>query len=316
MKSFGPIPSRRLGKSLGINNIPPKICTYSCAYCQQGFSSRMQIERQAFYDPLEIFNEVKERIELLKEKGEEIDYLSFVPDGEPTLDINLGKEIGLLKALGIKIAVITNASLLWKETVRAELAEADWVSVKIDSVNEKIWRKVDHPLRALSLETILAGIETFSKEFSGKLYTETMLIKGTNDSGSSLQDTAEFISALKPTKAYLSIPTRPPADKKVEIPDENTINTAYQVFSKYINDVELLLGYEGNDFAFSGNIEADILSTTSVHPMRQDAVLELLDKADADEMVLEKLVKENKLILLEYAGNTFYMRKLSAKYKR
>ena len=110
MKSFGPIPSRRLGKSLGINNIPPKICTYSCAYCQQGFSSRMQIERQAFYDPLEIFNEVKERIELLKEKGEEIDYLSFVPDGEPTLDINLGKEIGLLKALGIKIAVITNAS--------------------------------------------------------------------------------------------------------------------------------------------------------------------------------------------------------------
>ena len=106
MKTFGPIPSRRLGNSLGINNIPPKICTYTCVYCQQGHSSKMQLERQAFYDPDELVQEVKEKVKQTGAAGEKIDFLTFVPDGEPTLDINLGKEIDLLKPLGIKIAVI------------------------------------------------------------------------------------------------------------------------------------------------------------------------------------------------------------------
>src|SRR6056297_3546474 len=115
MYTFGPIPSRRLGRSLGINNIPPKICSYTCVYCQQGHSTHMQIERQPFYEPEEIYAEVKGVVARAAEQGEVIDYLSFVPDGEPTLDINLGKEIEMLRPLGVKIAVITNSSLLWRE---------------------------------------------------------------------------------------------------------------------------------------------------------------------------------------------------------
>jgi len=102
MITFGPIPSRRLGRSLGINNIPPKICTYSCVYCQIGKTSNMKIQPQVFYPPSKIFNEVQKKVEKSREKGESIDYLTFVPDGEPTLDINLGKEIKLIKSLGIK----------------------------------------------------------------------------------------------------------------------------------------------------------------------------------------------------------------------
>ena len=143
MIAFGPVPSRRLGKSLGINNIPPKICTYSCVYCQIGRTKNFGFERNSFYSVKKIESEVETILKKLKGKKEQIDYLSFVPDGEPTLDINLGKEIENLKKFGIKIAVITNASLIWMEDVRRELAKADWVSVKVDAVSENIWKKVN-----------------------------------------------------------------------------------------------------------------------------------------------------------------------------
>ena len=112
MIAFGPVPSRRLGRSLGINNIPAKTCSYSCVYCQLGNTIRMHFERQGFYEPERIAKEVKEQVDKAKSKGEPIDYLTFVPDGEPTLDIALGEEIDLLKTLGFRIAVITNASLI------------------------------------------------------------------------------------------------------------------------------------------------------------------------------------------------------------
>src|SRR3989304_4740935 len=115
---FGPIPSRRLGRSLGINNIPPKVCSYSCVYCQIGLTDSMSVARKEFHFPDEIFKDVSAKVKHLQNAGEQIDYLTFVPDGEPTLDINIGKEILELKTLKIKIAVITNASLLWDEKVR------------------------------------------------------------------------------------------------------------------------------------------------------------------------------------------------------
>ena len=166
MIAFGPIPSRRLGRSLGINNIPPKVCSYSCVYCQIGLTDLMSIERKEFYSPDEIFKEVSEKVKQLQNAGEHIDYLTFVPDGEPTLDINLGKEILLLKTLRIKTAVITNASLLWDEKVRNDLMNADWVSLKIDSVDEFIWHKVNRPNGKLILQEILSGIKIFASSFT------------------------------------------------------------------------------------------------------------------------------------------------------
>ncbi|GAJ21277.1 unnamed protein product, partial [marine sediment metagenome] len=171
MLTFGPIPSRRLGRSLGINNIPPKICTYSCVYCQIGKTSNMKIQPQVFYPPSQIFNEVQKKVEKSREKGESIDYLTFVPDGEPTLDINLGQEIKLIKSLGIKIAVITNASLMEQEQVRKNLKEADLVSLKIDSTEEEVWKKINRPHRNLHLDSLLEGILEFARTFRGKIIT-------------------------------------------------------------------------------------------------------------------------------------------------
>jgi len=309
MITYGPVPSRRLGQSLGINNIPPKICTYSCVYCQVGRTLSMQVNREKFYRPEDILRSVENKIDEARKKGEHIDYLAFVPDGEPTLDSNLGKEIELLKSLHFKIAVITNATLLWKEDVRDDLSEADWVSVKIDAVSPGIWRKIDRPHKALRLDTILEGILKFSQSFDGTLATETMLINDLNDGSDEIEKIARFISEVKPKKSYLSIPTRPPAEKRIKSASEHRINMSYQIFSEQGIDVEYLIGYEGNAFAFTGNIEEDILSIASVHPLREDGIGELLKKAGKDWSHVTKLLHEDRLTEVDYQGKKFFMRK-------
>jgi len=309
MITFGPVPSRRLGRSLGINNIPPKICTYSCIYCQLGKTLKMKIEPQVFYSPSEIFREVEDKVKKSKEKGELIDYLTFVPDGEPTLDINLGQEIKLIKSLGIKIAVITNSSLIDKKIVRDNLREADLISFKIDSVEEEIWRKVDRPNRNLSLKDILNSMLEFKGNFKGKIITETMLVKGINDNSQYIKKVADFLGGLKPSRAYLSIPIRPPAENRVQSPSEEVINQNYHIFKEKVDHVECLIGYEGNAFAFTGEVEEDILSITSVHPMREDAVKDFLERANSDWLVMERLIKQGKLVESEYGGHKFYIRK-------
>ena len=137
-----------------------------------------------------------------------------------------------------------------------------------------------------------------------------MLITDVNDKVDEFENIARFISGLKPYKSYLSIPTRPPAEKRVKSASEHCINMAYQIFSKQGINVEYLIGYEGNAFAFTGNIEEDILSIASVHPIREEGVDELLTKAHVDWSVIEKLLNDNKLIETNYKGKNFYMRKL------
>lgn len=309
IRVFGPVPSRRLGKSIGINNIPPKICSYSCIYCQLGISLKVISDRREFYEPNDLLIEIKEKIANANANNEAIDYLTIVPDGEPTLDINLGRLINLIKPLGFKIAVITNSTLLGDPQVRKELCNADWVSVKVDTVDEQIWRKADRPHRKIEFESMLEGIKAFSQEFNGKLVTETMLIEGMNDE---VTQVAKFISELNPAIAYLSIPTRPPALKSVKAPKEEIINRAFQVFNRFSINTEYLIGYEGNEFAYTGNVEEDLLSITSVHPMREDAIHHYLKKANSDFSVVEEMLRENKMIVTEYNNERFYLRRLKS----
>jgi wyosine [tRNA(Phe)-imidazoG37] synthetase (radical SAM superfamily) len=306
---YGPVPSRRLGHSLGINNIPPKICSYSCVYCQLGNTTNMQVERQTFYDPEEIAQIAKEKVNRVRQKGEPIDYLAFVPDGEPTLDANLGREIELLKSLDIKIAVITNGSLIWREDVRQDLQKADWVSLKLDAVSEEIWRTMNRPQKSLNLQVILDGMITFANTFQGELTTESMLIHEINDNDEELEKIAGFLAQLKPTKSYLAIPIRPPAKRQITAASEHALTRAYQIFTKRLS-VEYLIGYEGNAFAFTGNVENDLLSITSVHPMREEAVVQFLKKADTGWGVVERLISDNALLKVEYQNKKFYIRKL------
>jgi len=310
MIAFGPVPSRRLGRSLGINNIPPKICTYACVYCQLGRTLKMQVERQAFYEPEEVLSVVRDKVTSALDQDEAIDYLSFVPDGEPTLDLNLGVEISALRELGIRIAVISNASLIWREDVRAELMEADWVSLKVDAVRIPTWRQVDRPHGSLTLNAILDGIRTFAGDFKGDFVTETMLVDGVNDNEDDLVELAEFLGEIQPAIAYLSIPTRPPAEDWVRAADEGAINLAYQLVGKRVDQVELLLGYEGNAFSSTGDAEEDILSITAVHPMREDALRHLLKEAGSSWDLVAELIQQGKLVELQHLGKSFYLRRI------
>lgn len=313
MIAFGPVPSRRLGRSLGVNNIPDKVCSYACVYCQIGRTLRMEIERRTFYEPEFVFEEVSKKVEEARERGERIDYVTFVPDGEPTLDANLGLEVELLRDLDVPLAILTNSSLIWREDVWNDLLLFDYVSLKLDAVREEFWRRIDRPHKSLSLEKILDGMLAFRDEFDGKIVTETMLINV--DYGDELERIAAFLAELRPNKAYIAIPTRPPAEKWVEPASEETINLAYQLFSERLGSdrVEYLIGYEGNAFASTGNVVEDFLSITAVHPMREEALKELLERNNADWDVVESLLKEGRLLRLKYRGETFYMRALPSR---
>ena len=305
---FGPIPSRRLGRSLGVNNIPPKVCTYSCVYCQIGVVGRIEAERQAFYEPQLIYGEVARRVDTFGPLGEGIDYITFVPDGEPTLDINLGEEISLIKPLGAKVAVITNGSLLHLPEVRRDLAGADWVSVKVDAVSEKVWLKLNRPHRTLSLETVRQGVLEFARSFGGDLMTETMLLDGLNDSEEEIENIAAFVKEIGPHKAYLGVPTRPPALGSVRPAAGGRMNLAYQAFAGAGLRTELMVGYTGDPFASTGNARADILSISAVHPMPEAAVRDLLRRSGEDFAVVEELIRENLLLEVEYLGEKHYLR--------
>ncbi len=308
MEIFGPIPSRRLGRSLGINNIPPKSCSYYCTYCQVGPTEQTEIKRRHFYGADYLVKLVKERVAQLRAQGEIIDYLSFVPDGEPTLDADLGETIDQLRPLGIKIAIITNGSLIWHKEIRETLKKADWVSLKVDSVDEKIWHRLDLPHRDLKLARILEAMLIFAKEYNGTLVSETMLVKNRNVSQASAIGIADFLHRLKPKKAYLLIPTRPPTVSSIRPPSEAEINRFYQIVSRKIPHIEYLSGYEGNAFASSGDVAKDLLSITAVHPMRFEAVCELLVKNQADWGIVEQLLKKGEMMETEYEGQKFYVR--------
>jgi wyosine [tRNA(Phe)-imidazoG37] synthetase (radical SAM superfamily) len=187
----------------------------------------MQVEPAVFYQPEALLRETKARIEKVGADDCTFNYVSFVPDGEPTLDQNLGAMISLLKQeLRYPVAVITNGSLLWRQEVAEAVALADWVSVKVDSVVESIWTHLNRPDRRLELPVVLEGIRSFASSYRGKLVSETMLVDRENTKLEELKQLAAYL------KAYLSIPCRPPAEPGVRVPDAEQLNRAERVFEE------------------------------------------------------------------------------------
>jgi wyosine [tRNA(Phe)-imidazoG37] synthetase (radical SAM superfamily) len=308
-QAFGPVPSRRLGRSIGVNNIKEKHCSYSCVYCQLGRAVVLESTPRTFYDPQEVIHDVNEKIQQCHSSHDPIDYLTIVPDGEPTLDVNLGIIISGLKETGIPVAVITNSSLLGIQEVRERLYGADWVSVKVDAVSHDIWRRVDRPHKSLNHEQMLEGIRAFASEFKGFLATESMLISSMNTGVDELEKMAQFIGGINPGTAYISIPTRPTAERWAHAADEHEITAAFSIFTNHIGEVQHLTGYEGNTFSSSGDARVDLLSITSVHPMREDAVSELLKRDHGDWDLVDSLIHDGKLLKTRFGDHDFFVRK-------
>jgi wyosine [tRNA(Phe)-imidazoG37] synthetase (radical SAM superfamily) len=313
---FGPVPSRRLGQSLGVNNIPPKHCSYSCVYCQIGRTPHMAAERRRFFAPSDICDAVRRRLEECRRDRVRVDYLTLVPDGEPTLDAELGELLVQLRELELPVAVITNGSLLNRSDVRSELAAADWVSVKVDAISSRPWRLVDRPHGKLRLDGILEGLRVFAADDRGTLVTETMLVAGINDGEAEIEALAGFLSEIVPAIAYLAVPTRPPAESWVRPPETSRVVSAYVEMSNRLPRVELLIGEPLEEVAASSDVERDLLAITAVHPMDDSMVVELGGGSREALAVAADLVTCGRLEQVEYRGRRFFVRPFAASRAR
>lgn len=313
---FGPVPSRRLGSSLGINHIPPKHCTYSCVYCQVGRTTHMDLKRREFYPVDQILVAVDRKIAECARAGVEIDYLTLVPDGEPTLDLNLGKLIVGLKQFKISIAVISNASLIDRLDVQDDLLQADWVSLKVDTVDEQTWKAINRPHHQLSLPLILDGMLSFRKKYCGELVTETMLVGGMNDNEQTARQLCTFLLEMQPFKSYLSIPTRPPAESAVTPPTPDALREIMRICSDQIPFMGFLFETEVGDFISTGDLKEDILSITAVHPLREEALREMVSKASGTWKVVEDLLASDEIACVPYREERYYLRHFTSESKR
>jgi len=257
-------------------------------------------------DLQEAFNLVNDKIKLLTEQRTQIDYISILPNGEPTLDVNLSKEILLLREFGRKIAVFTNSSLLWNDDVKESLSLADHVSVKVDTVNETTWTKLDRPHGKLKFNAILDGIIDFSKSYRGFLTTETMLVENINDNLGELEVLSEYFKKLKRNKSYFTIPIRPPTEAYVAAPRISTLSEISKFTKNKITDSETLFFSEENDFEGAGGLEEELLGIMSVHPVTEEAANKFIENKGGDPDMLKYMIDEKLAARIDSEEKIFF----------
>lgn len=302
---FGPVRSRRLGWSLGINNVPPKHCTYACVYCQVGATDHASSRRSAFFAADEIAAAVLARAEECRRGGVPVDVATFVPDGEPTLDVALGATIRLLRAEGLRVAVISNGSLLTDPAVREEVAAADLVSLKVDTVEEATWRRINRPVGRLALPDVLEGMRRFAEAYRGDLLTETLVVAGLNDDPAAAGRTARFVGALEPLRAYVTVPTRPPAEPWVRAPAHAVVIAIADAFRAAEVPTTCLLEDAEEPFAPGPDPRQGLLAIAAVHPMAEQDAWSYLERSGADRAVLDELVRAGRLTEVEFEGRRY-----------
>lgn len=306
--AFGPVRSRRLGWSLGVNNVPPKTCTYSCVYCQVGRTTRSSVQRQVCFGPDAVVAAVAERLATCREAGQPVDVVTFVPDGEPTLDRDLGASIRGITALGARVAVLTSGSLAWRDDVRADLLAADHVSLKVDTVDAAIWARLNRPAGRLRIDTVLEGMRRFARDYRGDLTTETMLVAGINDDEAALRATAEFVSVLEPLRAYVAVPTRPPAEPWAAAPAVEVAQHAAEVFRSFDVPVSCLveeIAERDGPFAVPGDAAAGLLGIVAVHPLTEAAARAYVTRAGGNWSEVQVLLEGGRIFRVWHAGRTY-----------
>ena len=207
---FGPVPSRRLGRSLGIDLIPFKTCSYDCIYCQLGRTTVTTIERKVYAPIDDVLDEVKRRLA----NGPHPDYITLSGSGEPTLHTEIGKVIQGIKAITeIPVAVLTNGSLLWMEDVHKALLNADLVVPSLDAGTPETFRKMNRPHETIDFNRMVEGMVAFGSEYSGDLWLEVFLVEGINDTDEEIAHIVDLAGRIKPNRIQLNTVTRPPAEE-------------------------------------------------------------------------------------------------------
>jgi wyosine [tRNA(Phe)-imidazoG37] synthetase (radical SAM superfamily) len=301
---YGPIPSRRLGRSLGISPIPDKTCNYSCIYCMLGRTDHLTNQRQEYYKVEDILAELSDALAHVSPPP---DHISIVGNGEPTLYLRLQELIQGARSLSdIPIAVITNGALLSEPAVRSALAEADVVLTSFNAPTDELFRRIDRPCPEITFDAMKQGLVQFAHmPRRGQLWVEMMLVEGINDSPEALEQTRWVLQAVGPDRVFVDTPIRPPAE-----------DFARPVSPEALVQAEQALGGaqpSGFDFgAFTIPAGADPVETLAGickrHPMREDQALELLTNSGVDPLpVLDALRADPRFLVEQYGGQTFFL---------
>jgi wyosine [tRNA(Phe)-imidazoG37] synthetase (radical SAM superfamily) len=302
---FGPVPSRRLGQSLGIDTIPLKTCNWNCVYCQLGRTRPVVNERREYIPREEIIDQVREV--LAAHRPDDFDWVTFVGSGEPTLHSGIGWLIRAVQELTPHpVAVITNGSLLYLPEVREELAAADAVMPTLDAGTPDLYRRINRPHPDVTHERLATGLVAFGREYGGNLWPEVMLIRGLNDTEEALRDIAAVLRRVNLGEVHINRPTRPPAETWVEPPDEEGLMRARAILGNVAHVVHPI---EGTFDLGSCDSPVDaVVNIITRHPMSEGDLIRTLEQWTAGEVreALTDLEASGEAQLVERLGIRFW----------
>jgi wyosine [tRNA(Phe)-imidazoG37] synthetase (radical SAM superfamily) len=300
---FGPVPSRRLGRSLGVDLVPHKTCTFDCIYCDLGKTTHKTILRESYVKPEEIRRELELTLPTLSKKP---DYITLSGSGEPTLNQHIGEIIHKVKDLtSIPLAVLTNGSLFCLEEVRKALVGADVVVPSLDAVNDVIFQCLNRPHPSLNIQEIISGLIQFRNVYRGQIWLEVVFCRGINDDKGEIERLKEVIERIQPDRIQLNTPVRPPAEEY-----------AYPLTISQLEETRKKLGDKGeiiSEFAapagekFNSVKDLEILNLIKRRPCTAEDISKALE-LHLNEVVkyLEKLIKEGVVHYRMYEHRGYY----------
>jgi wyosine [tRNA(Phe)-imidazoG37] synthetase (radical SAM superfamily) len=301
--TYGPVPSRRLGLSLGVDLVPKKICTYNCIYCQIGSPTLQTMERKEYVPARTILRDVREA---LREWGDKINYIAISGSGEPTLNTAIKKVIqGIKKMTAIPVAVITNSSLLLLEEVRQALQATDVIMPSLDAVTPAVFQTINRPLPSIEIEQIIQGLAAFRNAYKGQIWLEILLCRGVNDSGEEIERMQEAIRIIRPDKVQLNTVVRPGVeDYAAALPQDRM----EQIKKALGADVEIIAEFVGDRHRMPPEaVEERVIRIIERRPETPDDLAKALGLHDLEiAKVLDKLAKEGKVTYRVFNQRLYY----------
>ncbi len=302
---YGPVLSRRLGRSLGVDVIPYKTCSYDCVYCLLGRTTNHTLEVRDYVSATDVLNEIRQRLQ-----EETPDAISFAGSGEPTLNSCLGKIIDGIKAMtDIPVVVFTNSSMLWDEKVRQNLARADIISPSLDAVLPASAEAVNRLVTGLDVGKIIEGLKTFCHDFAGRIWLEVLLVAGVNDGDADIEALASVVSKLDNIECVqLNTVVRPPAERSARALSMERLKAIARRLPGRVEIIASQLGSAQGTHTHNSVSADEVLDLIERHPSTAEGISEGLDcDLDKTRIVVESLVKKGKLLASEREGKTFYL---------
>lgn len=302
---FGPVPSRRLGRSLGVDLVPNKVCSLNCIYCQVGPTTNQTLVRSEYAPASEILKELKNYFE--KGLGPVPDVITFSGSGEPTLNSKIGELIIRTKRLfpKIPVSVLTNGTLLWDPQVRHELKSADIVIPSLDAATEETFLKVNRPHPNLKLEDVIKGLFAFKKIYSGELWVEVLLVKNFNDLPQELKAIKEILDKLKPDKIQLNTVVRPPQESWALPLERERMEKICAIFG---SRCEIIAGFERKELSSNiPDLKRAIVEIVKRRSVTDEDISESLG-VDINEVktALNELINEKSIKKVSFHNKIFY----------